>query len=62
MRAAERNDSLGKRVGKEVKGGIRGLDCECGRHLDAADPESLFESMCTGTTRIMRSATSRSAA
>jgi hypothetical protein len=61
MRAAERNDSLGKRVGKEVKG-IRGLDCECGRHLNAADPEFLFESTWTGTTPRMSSATSRSAA
>src|SRR5215217_7653071 len=23
---------------KGGEGGIRGLDCECGRHLDAADP------------------------
>ena len=47
---------------KGGEGGIRGLDCECGRHLDAADPESLFESTWTRTTRRMSSATSRSAA
>jgi hypothetical protein len=40
---------------------MRRLDCECGRHLDA-DPELLFESAETGTTRRMSSATSRSAA
>lgn len=29
--------------GKEVKGHMRALDCECGRHLEAESDEKLFE-------------------